>query len=259
MCHGFGAASFVSCDRCGGLGKRLHDIHLSTADDAPTSDLCQHHCHGKGNAAAEDADSLHGCGGNNGGGNCSGPNAQRNGTGGGGCVGGGIGGLGQADCGDGKDNAAPESASAKGDANDGGLKLSQNSDCAKCKGTGKIPAPWNEEGGGYCTRCAGAGFVEAEAELVLSIPAGVEKGQTEVYKDKGHVDIAGGWQVPLGLSTSYFPFPTYAKRNETIAVRIPNVWRAGLGLGSCGLCFSLLFTTAGEGSVWADQFQAHAR
>lgn len=87
--------------------------------------------------------------------------------------------------------AAPDGAYFKGDATGGGLRLSHSRDCAKCKGTGKIPAPQDDGGSGYCTRCAGVGFVEAEAELVLSIPAGVAKGQTEVYENNGHIDLAG--------------------------------------------------------------------
>lgn len=122
---------------------------------------------------------------------------------GGGCVGNSTSGLGQADCSsqstynsnsdeifrNGK--ATPDATNVDGDANDGRLKLSHSRDCAKCKGTGKIPALRNEEGRGYCTRCADAGFVKADAKLVLSIPAGVEKGQIEVYKGKGHVDLVG--------------------------------------------------------------------
>ena len=82
----------------------------------------------------------------------------------------------------------------------GGLKLTRVATCAKCKGSGKVPDPnWENGGGGYCPRCAGARFVEEDEELVLSVPAGIEAGQTEVYGGLGHVDVAGEQPMPYRL------------------------------------------------------------
>ena len=175
MCHGFGAASFVSCDRCGGSGKRSHDIRLSSTYDAPPSDRGRPHCCGVRTASTEGDHALRGCGKSTSGGS-SGPHVQQNRTGSGAWN----------SCSGRKEEPAAERADV------GGLRLSHSRDCAKCKGTGRIPAPRNEEEiGHYCTRCAGTGFIEAETELVLPIPAGVEAGQIAVYANKGHVDLAG--------------------------------------------------------------------
>lgn len=184
MCHGLGAASFVSCDRCGGSGKRINDVQLTNADDAPTSTSCRAHCRHMGTAVPDDADPRRRYGGAQTG-DKSGPHFQPNSTGAGR-----HGGGSKDDCIRNKEDA-PDGPELDADANAGGLKLTRTTDCAKCKGSGKVPAPRHGQGGGYCPRCAGARLVEEATELVLPIPAGVEKGQTEVYRDKGHVDLAG--------------------------------------------------------------------
>lgn len=176
-----------------------------------------------GSATTENTDVHHG-GVGNGNSDSSGHHVHRNCTGGGGYGGETTVGQGETDCNNQnalnrptdetfrKEKAAADGAKTEGDANTGGLKLSHTADCSKCKGSGNIPAPRNEEGGGYCTRCAGARFVEEEEKLVLSIPAGVEKGQTEVYKDKGHVDLAGEKYIPRsGLEHRFLPTSSVSK------------------------------------------------
>lgn len=176
MCHGFGAASFIPCDRCGGLGKRSHHTPLGNVGAAPASISCGcNHC--QTDTATESA----GCGDGR-----SNNSSSRSSD------------SSRSECLDG------EGTRIKGCIADGGkdegaapgrLTLTRTADCAKCSGSGKVPAP--REGGGrsYCTHCAGARFVEESAELSLSIPPGVEMGHTEVYRGKGHVEMAGA--LPL--------------------------------------------------------------
>lgn len=78
-----------------------------------------------------------------------------------------------------------------------GLRLTRTADCAGCGGSGMVPTP-SADGGAppFCSRCKGAGFVEEMVDLVLSIPAGVEKGRTEIYRGEGHVDLGGKLHHP---------------------------------------------------------------
>lgn len=45
--------------------------------------------------------------------------------------------------------------------------------------------------------------MEEETELVLSIPAGIEAGQTGVYRGLGHVDIAGASELSFGHDITF--------------------------------------------------------
>lgn len=192
------------------------------------------------------------------------PHVKQNHTGTGKNARGGIGGLGEVACNsqntlynltDGtfrKEEAVREGAKVKEDANATGLKLIHTVDCAQCKGSGKIPAPWNNGRRGYCTRCAGARFVEAEAELVLSIPAGVEKGHTEVYEDKGHVDLSREKHIPRAQSTGFLPASDLSRGRR-------GVKRVGTaGVLSIGLYVGRVYSSSkltGQGSVCVDSFQ----
>lgn len=159
MCHGFGAASFIPCDRCGGTGKRSHDNPLSNAGTAQASiDCgCLHHPTGTDSGSGGNRRSRSGC--------LKGEGIR---------VEGGV-------PGDDKDEGIASET----------LKLTRTADCAKCSGLGRVPAPQEEGKGSYCTHCAGARFVEESVTLRVSIPRGVEEGHIALYRGEGHVDIAG--------------------------------------------------------------------
>ncbi|CAM9188408.1 unnamed protein product [Ectocarpus sp. 12 AP-2014] len=200
-CHGYGAASFVPCDRCGGSGRRIHDISLSNDDTPPRSIPVMEH-------------GASGCG-RSGGSGEGGPHTNSTGSA---CVshecghrdrlGGGIhrgGGChaGHVSCNgksyppcrrpDGED-VCVEGTATDDDNDEGGatdrLRLTRTADCARCGGSGMVPTPSTDGGPPlFCSRCTGARFVEETVDLVLSIPAGVENGHTEVYLGEGHVDL----------------------------------------------------------------------
>ena len=51
--------------------------------------------------------------------------------------------------------------------------------CPKCKGTGKIIKS-------KCPKCGGSGYLEAKEKITVSIPPGIENGQTIVVNNKGN-------------------------------------------------------------------------
>lgn len=179
VCHGFGAASFVTCNHCGGSGKRTNDTPLSNVGSSPAGISCVCHHSPTGTTATESAGSCQGSG--DGGSNSS---SSRRSTS-----------SGRSGCLDGRGTPVERGTldGGKDEADAAGrLKLTRTTDCAKCSGSGKVPAPREEEEEVlYCTHCAGARFVEESAKQSFPIPPGVVNGHTEVYRGKGHVDIAG--------------------------------------------------------------------
>ncbi|CAM9353179.1 unnamed protein product [Ectocarpus sp. 4 AP-2014] len=200
-CHGFGAASFIPCDRCDGSGRRIHDISLSSDDTPPRSIPVMEHgasaCGSSGESGEGDPHTnstssacvSHECG-------------HRDGLGGGiyrgsGCHAGHLSCNGKSDppCHhpEGEDVCVEEAAKDDGSDNGGAaerLRLTRTADCARCGGSGMVPTP-SADGGPplFCSRCSGERFVEETVDLVLSIPAGVENGHTEIYRGEGHVDF----------------------------------------------------------------------
>lgn len=85
----------------------------------------------------------------------------------------------------------------------GAPKLTRTTDCVKCSGLGRVPAPQEEGKASYCTHCAGARFVEESVYLRLWLPNGVRNGHTEVYSGEGHVDIVGASPQP-NFSTFFY-------------------------------------------------------
>ena len=51
--------------------------------------------------------------------------------------------------------------------------------CPKCKGTGKVIKS-------KCPKCGGSGYLEAKDKIKVTIPAGIENGQTIVVNNKGN-------------------------------------------------------------------------
>ncbi|CAB1096684.1 unnamed protein product [Ectocarpus sp. CCAP 1310/34] len=200
-CHGYGAASFVPCDRCGGSGRRIHDISLSSEDTSPRSIPVMEHgargCGSSGESGEGDPNTnstgsacvAHECG-------------HRDGLGGGvyrgsGCYAGHVSCNGESDppCRRPEGEDVCVERAATDDNNDEGgaaerLRLTRTADCARCGGSGMVPTP-SADGGPplFCSRCTGARFVEETVNLVLTIPAGVKNGHTEVYRGEGHVDF----------------------------------------------------------------------
>ncbi|CAM9207942.1 unnamed protein product, partial [Scytosiphon promiscuus] len=167
VCHGLGAASFITCDRCSGSGRHTHVTALSNYS-VPAAAF-PHECH-----RPDTGTTATGAGVNHGGKNCPGEVGCEKDLSFYGCL-----------CGE---------PNGKGGKDKGrlmeGPELTRTRDCAKCGGSGAVPAPTVDGNASYCARCAGSRFVEEKAELTLSIPAGVEKGHTEVYRGQGHVEIA---------------------------------------------------------------------
>ena len=63
--------------------------------------------------------------------------------------------------------------------------------CPECNGTGKIIKE-------KCTDCRGTGFTSSRKKIQVSIPAGIDDGQSIRIRDKGEPGINGG---PRGRSS----------------------------------------------------------
>ncbi|CAM9137311.1 unnamed protein product [Ectocarpus fasciculatus] len=202
-CHGYGAASFVPCDRCGGSGRRVHHTSLSSDGTPPRSIPVTEHgasgCCGNGSSSGSGEGCPHT---NSTGSACASHECgRRDGLGGdvhrgSDCPAGHTSCKRTSDppcrCPEGEDICV-EGAATDDDNNERGaterLRLTRTADCAGCGGSGMVPTPSADGGSHCCPRCTGARFVEETVDLVLSIPAGVEKGHTEVYRGEGHVDL----------------------------------------------------------------------
>ncbi|MBR7142051.1 MAG: molecular chaperone DnaJ [Clostridia bacterium] len=86
--------------------------------------------------------------------------------------------------------------------------------CDRCQGTGKIiKTP--------CSRCKGAGQVRASKTLDISIPAGIDDGQTVSVRGQGSAGRRGGAPGDLFITISMRPHPIFERRGTSIYCDIP--------------------------------------
>ena len=95
--------------------------------------------------------------------------------------------------------------------------------CPKCGGSGRIiHSP--------CSKCRGAGSIRAQRKLNVSIPAGIDDGETVSLKGQGNAGANGGPAGDLLVTVQVRPSPTFQRdgTNLYIATDLSFV-RAALG------------------------------
>ncbi len=83
------------------------------------------------------------------------------------------------------------------------------SDCPDCRGTGKIIKE-------KCPDCRGTGYVSARKKIKVSIPAGIDNGQSVRIRDKGEPGKNGGPRGDLLVEVIISPHPVFQREDMNI-------------------------------------------
>ena len=86
--------------------------------------------------------------------------------------------------------------------------------CPDCRGTGKIIKE-------RCTDCRGEGFITARKKIEVSIPAGIDHGQSIRIRGKGEPGVRGGERGDLLVEVSVSSHPTLRRQEMDIFSTVP--------------------------------------
>ena len=86
--------------------------------------------------------------------------------------------------------------------------------CPDCRGTGKIIKD-------RCTDCRGEGFVTVRKKIEVSIPAGIENGQSIRIRGKGEPGVRGGERGDLLVEVAVSSHPTFKRQEMDIYSTVP--------------------------------------
>ena len=95
--------------------------------------------------------------------------------------------------------------------------------CPDCHGTGKIIKE-------KCTDCGGTGYVSTKKKISVSIPAGIDNGQSVRIRDKGEPGINGGPRGDLLVEVTVSRHPIFQRQDVHIFSTAPITFaQAALG------------------------------
>lgn len=95
--------------------------------------------------------------------------------------------------------------------------------CPKCGGKGKIIT-------NPCKKCSGSGQVRVSKKLEVSIPAGVDDGQTFTLRGQGNVGVNGGPNGDVLVDVLVRPHPLFKRDGYNIYCEVPITYmQAALG------------------------------
>ena len=95
--------------------------------------------------------------------------------------------------------------------------------CPDCQGTGKIIKE-------KCTDCGGTGYVSTKKKISVSIPAGIDNGQSVRIRDKGEPGINGGPRGDLLVEVTVSRHPIFQRQDVHIFSTAPITFaQAALG------------------------------
>ena len=83
--------------------------------------------------------------------------------------------------------------------------------CPKCNGTGKII-------NSKCKKCGGVGYLQAQEKINVSIPAGIENGQTIVINNKGNE--VNGKRGNVYITIFVQPSKIFKRQGDTIIANV---------------------------------------
>lgn len=86
--------------------------------------------------------------------------------------------------------------------------------CSRCGGSGKIVTE-------RCKTCRGEGSVKKERIIPVTIPAGVDNGQTITYYNEGEVGINGGQNGRLIIVVNVKPHPLFTREGYDLYYKLP--------------------------------------
>ncbi|MCL2088952.1 MAG: molecular chaperone DnaJ [Oscillospiraceae bacterium] len=95
--------------------------------------------------------------------------------------------------------------------------------CLKCRGKGRIIE-------NPCPTCAGNGRVSVNKQINVSVPAGIDDGQTLLVRGQGSNGINGGNPGDLSLTVSVRPDPIFSRDGYNILCEVPiTYFQAAMG------------------------------
>ncbi|MCR5590963.1 MAG: molecular chaperone DnaJ [Lachnospiraceae bacterium] len=86
--------------------------------------------------------------------------------------------------------------------------------CPDCSGTGKIIKD-------KCPDCRGLGYISSRKKLSVSIPAGIDSGQSVRLREKGEPGVNGGPRGDLLVEVVVAPHPIFQRRDMDIYSAAP--------------------------------------
>lgn len=86
--------------------------------------------------------------------------------------------------------------------------------CPECRGTGKIIKD-------KCTSCGGSGYVATKKKIQVTIPAGIDNGQSIRIRDKGEPGINGGPRGDLLVEVTVSRHPLFQRQDMHIFSTAP--------------------------------------
>ncbi len=86
--------------------------------------------------------------------------------------------------------------------------------CPECNGTGKVIKE-------KCTDCNGSGFIASRKKIQVSIPAGIDNGQSVRIRDKGEPGVNGGPRGDLLVEVIVGRHPIFQRQDYNIYSTVP--------------------------------------
>lgn len=95
--------------------------------------------------------------------------------------------------------------------------------CPDCKGTGKVVKE-------KCTDCYGSGYISKKKKIKVSIPAGIDNGQSIRIREKGEPGVNGGERGDLLVEVNVSRHPIFQRQDFDIFSTAPITFaQAALG------------------------------
>ncbi|MGN0585957.1 MAG: molecular chaperone DnaJ [Oscillospiraceae bacterium] len=92
--------------------------------------------------------------------------------------------------------------------------ISQSKPCTRCGGKGKIIT-------NPCSKCHGNGRINVSKKIKVTVPAGIDDGQTLQVGGQGHAGVNGGSSGDLHVTVSVRPDPIFERDGYDIHTEIP--------------------------------------
>lgn len=86
--------------------------------------------------------------------------------------------------------------------------------CPSCGGSGKVIKE-------KCTKCAGTGYVSNRKKIKVTIPAGIDNGQSVRIRDKGEPGVNGGPRGDLLVEVTVSRHPVFQRQDVHIFSTVP--------------------------------------
>lgn len=86
--------------------------------------------------------------------------------------------------------------------------------CPNCGGSGKVIKE-------KCTKCAGTGYTSSRKKIKVSIPAGIDNGQSVRIRDKGEPGVNGGPRGDLLVEVTVSHHPVFQRQDVHIFSTVP--------------------------------------